>query len=211
MEPVVKGLLPKQSPGPPASLVGSLQHPNNASQTFPNSCRSGAASKLSIASAAPDTKAKKDIMDKQRWQVNVSDKHRCQSPLQTNKVGVNSQWKEPFTTNKRDLCLTYRMAPHRQKAGLHYVGRKNKQTSPITDMKFSRLGFVTTSSYLAQAGLESMMWPWQALNSWQSFCSVFQALRLQVCTTTLAQSQQIPCRRCEPEHKAHEENSQRTS
>lgn len=35
MEPGVEGLLSKQSPGPPASLVGSTQHPKkNASQTF---------------------------------------------------------------------------------------------------------------------------------------------------------------------------------
>lgn len=63
-----------------------------------------------------------------------------------------------------------RMARQRQKDGLCYVGRKNKQTPPITlsDMKLRSLGFVTGSSYLAQAGLESTMWPWQALNSWGS-------------------------------------------
>lgn len=103
---------------------------------------------------------------------------------------------------KWDLCLTYQDGST-QANGLCYVGRKNKQTPPITlsDTKLRSLGFVTGSSYLAQASLESTMWPWQALTSWQSFCSVFQALRLQVCITTLMHSQQIPCRRREREHR----------
>lgn len=34
MEPGVEGLLSKQSPGPPASLVGSTQHPKKCFTNF---------------------------------------------------------------------------------------------------------------------------------------------------------------------------------
>lgn len=170
MEPGVESLLSKQSPGPPASLVGSTQLPKkkNASQTFPKSWRSEAASKLSIASAVPDTKAKKDIMDKQRGQVIVSDGHRCQSPLQTNKVRVNSQWKVSFTMIKWDLCLTYQDGLTQAKGWIMLCWQK-EQTNPThyslryetQESWFCDRVFLSGSSHprihnVALAGLELM-------------------------------------------------------
>lgn len=57
-EPVIKGLLLKQSPGPSASLMELIQHLKLCFTNFPNSWRCGAVYKLSLRLEAPIPKPK---------------------------------------------------------------------------------------------------------------------------------------------------------
>lgn len=95
MEPVVKGLCQSKARDLLPHCWGLFSIQSNASQTFRNSWRSGAAPKLSIASAAPDTKKPKRTSWTNKGDRSMSLMNTdAKSPLQTNR-------KEESTVNEK--------------------------------------------------------------------------------------------------------------